>query len=263
MIPCPPPATAPDSVLGALIGIVDEAAAQEEEETDSSTVVAPTDVQVTLNNRLSGAPKRYATIMKKFLIFRGTPIPYSVDDILRGFVPDDELLKITPEEVKEFLSEKAYGIRDPGNSDLPTSCRANTLVVYKTAISFFVPRQTQPWDNITRIGNPTRCAQVNGVVKKVQKFEVRKQGADPQSRRPLEYAEFIQILELLKINAHNTTAASQMTKKVLKTLSLITLQWYTISRIDDMYYFRTDDLTNNPSIQFALCCQLRWSKNIM
>ena len=83
MIPCPPPATAPDSVLGALIGIVDEAAAQEEEETeaaaqeeeetDSSTVVAPTDVQVTLNNRLSGAPKRYATIMKNFLIFRGTP----------------------------------------------------------------------------------------------------------------------------------------------------------------------------------------------
>ena len=54
-----------------------------------------------------------------------------------------------------------------------------------------------------------------------------------------------------------------MTKKVLKTLSLISLQWHTISRIDDMCHFRTDDLSNNPSFQFALCCQLRWSKNIM
>ena len=88
--------------------------------------------------------------------------------------------------------------------------------MYNKAISFFVPRQTQPWDNITRIGIPIRCAQVNGVVKKVHKFEVRKQGADAQSRRPLEYAEFIQILELLKTNARNATAASQLTKKILK-----------------------------------------------
>lgn len=196
--------TVPDPMLAAILNIADEEAAADEE-VDSSTV-APTvdstedlpELPVTANHRLSGAPKRYATIMKNFLVHRGTTISLSVDDIMKGMLSDDELVKITPEEVKEYLCEKAYGIRDPGNNDLPTSCRANTLVVYKKAISWFVPRQTQPWDNITRVGNPTRCAQVNGVVKKVQKYEVRKQGADPQSRRPLEYAEFIQILELLK-----------------------------------------------------------------
>ena len=215
------------------------------------------------NRRIVGAPKRYIKIMAKFLVHRGTTRYYSEADIKNGLIADDELVQITPEEVTQFLSEKSYGHRDPGPTDFPTFCRANTLVVYKKAISWFHPRQSQPWDDVGRAGNPTRSTMVNAVVKKVQKYEVRKQGADSQCRRPIEYQEYIQILELLKKAVHDTTAASAVTQRVLKTLSLITLQWHTISRVDDMCHFRYSDLASNPTFQFTLSCQLRWSKNIM
>ena len=214
------------------------------------------------NRRIVGPPKRYAKIMHKFLLHRGTR-DYSEADIQEGLLSDDLLVLITPEDVKQFLCEKAYGHRDPGPNDFPTSCRANTLVVYKKALSWFLPRQSQPWDEVGRVGNPTRSSLVNSVIKKVQKYEVRKQGADSQCRRPIEYQEYIQILELLKKAAHDSTAGSAVTTKVLKTISLITLQWHTISRVDDMCHFRFSDITSNPSFHFALSCQLRWSKNIM
>ena len=215
------------------------------------------------NRRIVGAPQRYAKIMVQFLSHRRPSSSYTLADVMGGMIEDEVLVAITPEEVKRFLCQKAYGHPDPGPTDYPTSCRANTLVVYKKAISWFLPRQSHPWDEVGRAGNPTRSSLVNSVVKRVQKYEVRKQGADSQCRRPIEYEEYIQILELLKKQAHENAAYTMVTNKILKTLSLITLQWHTISRVDDMCHFRFSDLTSNPSFKFALSCQLRWSKNIM
>ena len=83
-------------------------------------------------------------IMTQFLAHRGTPGNYSLTEMAAGAIGDDVLVAITPEEVKEFLCDKAYGHRDPGPHDFPTGCRANTLVVYKKAISWFLPRQAHP-----------------------------------------------------------------------------------------------------------------------
>lgn len=215
------------------------------------------------NRRIVGPPKRYAKIMHQFLLHRGSTRHYSLADIKDGLITDDELVSITPEDIKQYLCDKAYGHRDPGVNDFPRLCRSNTLVVYKKAISWFLPRQSQPWDELGRVGNPTRSSVVNSVIKKVQKYEVRKQGADSQCRRPIEYQEFIQILELLKKAVHDTTVGPTARKRVHKIISLLTLQWHTISRIDDMCHFRFSDITSNPSFSFALSCQLRWSKNIM
>ena len=87
--------TVPDPILAAILNIADEVAAADEE-VDSSTVAHTVDsmedlpqLPVTANHRLSGAPKRYATITRKFLIHRRTTIPYSVDDIVKGMLSDD------------------------------------------------------------------------------------------------------------------------------------------------------------------------------
>ena len=210
------------------------------------------------NRQIVGPPKRYAKMMHKFLLHRGTR-DYSETDIQEGLLSNDLLVLITPEDVKQFLCEKAYGHRDPEPNDFLTSCRANTLVVYKKALSWFLPRQSQPWDKVGRVWNPTRSALVNSAIEKVQKYEVHKQGADSQCRCPIEYQEYIQKLELLKKAAHDSTAGSVVTTKVLKTISLISLQWHTISCIDDMRHFCFSDITSNPSFEFALSCQKgRW-----
>ena len=85
------------------------------------------------NRRIVGPPKRYAKIMHK-LLHRGTR-DYSETDIQEGLLSDDLLVLITPEDIKQFLRENAYGHRDPGPNDFPTLCSANTLVVYKKALS--------------------------------------------------------------------------------------------------------------------------------
>ena len=100
---------------------------------DSSDI----DEQVLLslpNRRIVGPPKRYAKIMHKFLLYRGTR-DSSETDIQEGLLSDDLLVLITPEDIKQFHCEKAYGHRDPGPNDFPTLCSANTLVVYKKALS--------------------------------------------------------------------------------------------------------------------------------
>ena len=73
--------------------------------------------------------------MCQFLAHRCTPGQYSLADVTEGAIADDVLIAITPEEVKEFLCDKAYGHRDPGPHDFPTSGRANGLVVYIKAVS--------------------------------------------------------------------------------------------------------------------------------
>ena len=81
-------------------------------------------VQLSLPNwQIVGPPKRYAKMMHKFLLHRGTR-DYSETDIQEGLLSNDLLVLITPEDVKQFLCEKAYGHRDPGPNDFPTSCRA-------------------------------------------------------------------------------------------------------------------------------------------
>ena len=100
------------------------------------------------NRRIVGPPKRYAKIMHQFLLHRGSTRHYSLADIKDGLITDDELVSITPDDIKQYLCDKAYGHRDPGVNDFPRLCRSNTLVVYKKAISWFLPRQSQPWDEL-------------------------------------------------------------------------------------------------------------------
>ena len=48
----------------------------------------------------------------------------------------------------------------------------------------------QGWDEVRQVGNPTRCAGINDLIKCDQKKELRKQGKASAAQRPLEQAEF-------------------------------------------------------------------------
>ncbi|DBA00096.1 TPA: hypothetical protein N0F65_000387, partial [Lagenidium giganteum] len=65
-------------------------------------------------------------------------------------------------------------------------------------------------------------------LKRVQKFELRRQGVESQARRQLEYQEFINILTVVRINE---------TFKVMDRYWLcciLSLQWRLIARVDDI-----------------------------
>ncbi|OWY97598.1 hypothetical protein PHMEG_00031834 [Phytophthora megakarya] len=80
----------------------------------------------------------------------------------------------------------------------------------KKVISPFMLQRTVAWDPIRGDGNPTSSETVNAVLKK--------EGVQAAARRPIEYDEFINLLELV---------CSRKDKGPLKYLmrAVLTLQW--------------------------------------
>lgn len=96
-----------------------------------------------------------------------------------------ELRALTPQHVLQWMNLKAFGVIDPPNDANPTFARSNSLAFWKKAISFFMPNRLIPWYSGRNEGNPTRSIEINNLIKRVKKKEVRKQGAASQSRRAI------------------------------------------------------------------------------
>lgn len=198
------------------------------------------------------APKGYKNALVKFMSY----IHKTNYNITHEFAPND-LVRIQPEQLCNYITFIAYGTDKPKDTDRPINARSNTLYFVKKALSYYMPRKNVSWDTINRVGNPTRSIEVNTLIKKIRKHEVRKEGAESQAVRPLEFEEFVNILTVIRTS--NLFSSGDM----YRLTSIITLQWQLIGRIDDIMKLQIRNLSFNPSHNNALCCQMTWSKNIM
>ena len=112
------------------------------------------------------------------------------------------------------------------------------------------------WDPIRKEGNPTRSSEVNDVITKVKKFEVRKEGVVSKARRPLEYDEFINLMKMLRNDERLTM------EERFEASCVLSLQWHLIARIDDLMKLKFENISGNAQNNFTLLCKMRWSKNI-
>jgi hypothetical protein len=111
---------------------------------------------------------------------------------------DDELLALTPEHLHAYMCKYAFGTATPSVEDDPTFARSSTLEVAKKAISFYMPNRLMPWNSQTNSGNPTRSTQVNDLIKRIKKKEVRKEGKRSSARRAMNIEEFGALVERLR-----------------------------------------------------------------
>ena len=95
----------------------------------------------------------------------------------------DVLGTLTPRQVERWMNISVFGMADPPNGAKPTCGRSSSLEFYKKAISFFMPNKLMAWNSLTNTGNPTRSLQVNNLIKRVRKHEVRRTGKESQARR--------------------------------------------------------------------------------
>jgi hypothetical protein len=95
-----------------------------------------------------------------------------------------ELLELTPEVIKRWLAQLAYGKEEyvVGN-DMPIHMRDSTLEQAKKAVSCFMPYNMPNWCNGQ--GNPTKHTSVANVINDVKKSEVRREGVASKAKRPL------------------------------------------------------------------------------
>ena len=96
----------------------------------------------------------------------------------------EELGGITADEIASWFNQRAYGTDTPGRNDRPIHMRSNSLLYLKKALSWFMPNRHHQWNGLTNVGNPTRSRAVNDMIKRVKKFEARRQGAPSKARRP-------------------------------------------------------------------------------
>ena len=166
----------------------------------------------------------------------------------------EQLLEIEPKQIASYLNRLAYGKENPNGDDKPVKCRSNTLAFVKKSLSHYMPRKLMPWDPISMTGNPTRSEEVNSIIKRVKKFEVRQQGVQSSATRPIEYQELMSLLKILR--------TEQDAEKGYMVCCVICLQWHLIARIDDMMKFQLNNLMFNVQHPFTMLSKLRWSKNI-
>jgi hypothetical protein len=114
---------------------------------------------------------------------------------------NEELLQVTPNHVLKWMLLCTFGSTDVGviSDTTRPMVRANTLQFWKKSISFFMPDRLQAcWSTGRGEGNPTKCLEVNDLIKKVKRLKARKQGASSQTRRPIMESEFRCIHRIFK-----------------------------------------------------------------
>jgi hypothetical protein len=162
---------------------------------------------------------------------------------------------IKPADIVRWMCQKVYGMPEPGFDDNPTLGRSSSLEYYKKALSHYMVNRLTPWNEISQVGNPTRSVEVNNLIKRVKKKEVRKQGKKSSARRPLEPAEFLRTLRML--NESHDIKRKYMVPTAAK------FQFCMVGRLDDTCRFEEVDLKPNLQFPFALLAKMCWSKNVM
>ena len=162
---------------------------------------------------------------------------------------------IRPTDVERWMCLKVYGVPNPGPDDNPTLGRSSSLAYYKKALSYYMVNRLTAWNEISQVGNPTRSVEVNNLIKRVKKKEVRKQGKKSSARRPLEPAEFVSTLSILN--------ESRDLKKKYMVPTALRFQFHMVARLDDICRFEEVDLKPNPQFPFTLYAKMCWSKNVL
>ncbi len=168
----------------------------------------------------------------------------------------EQLLAITPDDLRRWMCVRAFGVPEPGPEDRPTHAQSISLENAKKAISFFMPRK-QPWDDpTTMVGNPTKSIAVNSLLREIRKHEVRGEGVPSRAKRSLTKAEFEQVLDLL--NSFDDIYQKYMIPAACK------FQFVMIGCEDNICHFKEVDLNVNPLLpSCSLVSCICWSKNVM
>eukprot|EP00957_Ditylum_brightwellii_P097283 7409343-Ditylum_brightwellii.AAC.1 len=87
-----------------------------------------------------------------------------------------ELECLTPHGIYCWMACKVYGRDDPLPDDNSTEGCSTSLKYHKKATSYYIPNCRVQWNKISKVRNPTRSDNINGLIQVVIRKEVCKQG---------------------------------------------------------------------------------------
>ena len=185
------------------------------------------------------APKRYKTIFASFMsFFDGTT--YDANNIPR--FTQEHLLTITDADIVQYFNLRTYGKPEVEEGDKP-KLRSATVMYMKKALSHYMPRTAMTWDDINHIGNPTKSAAVNAMIRGMAVHQVRGNGVASSARRAFEWGEFVMVL----LATHELFSETIMST----ILAVLTLQWQVMK-------LATSTVLKHALYPFALNVKMCW-----
>ena len=122
--------------------------------------------------------------------------------------------------------------------------------------------QLMAWNELSNVGNPTRSAELNNLVKYIKKKEVRKQGVSSKARRALLHEEFKSTIAT--VQGHKRTSDGASTEPIWNygVQASMCLQFHLIARIDDTMRVKMENFKRSATFSYLLQIRLNWSKNV-
>ena len=146
----------------------------------------------------------------------------------------ERLAQITPADILRWMNVKCFGVQNPPLDANPIGCRSTSIMYWKKAISHFMPNRLMVWNELSNQGNPTRSTEINDLIKRVKKKEVRRQGRASQARRSMESREYNHTVTVLH-NKENIICRYGIP-------ALMAFQFSMISRVDCAAQFFVQNL---------------------
>jgi len=154
--------------------------------------------------------------------------------------------QLTAHDILEWFNHAMYGVGEPAEGhDLNPMICSNTLKYWKTALSFFMPNRLTPWNEISDAGNPTRSRNLNDLIQKVKKKEMRGQGVSSQARRSITVVEYRWVVEILKAEGDDNVNKHGIP-------SLMNYQFHMIAHIDCKTQAKKENFQRHDNFDFAL-----------
>jgi hypothetical protein len=170
----------------------------------------------------------------------------------------EQLAVLTPDIAVRWMKLRACGTPDPGPDAEPTPlCCSASLQCWKKGSSFHMPHGLMHWNAMSQEGNPTKSTEVNDLIKRARKMEVRKKGKKSTAWRAIMKTEHATV-----IGTFEHAAEDDMFRKCLIP-SLAKVQFHVIGRIDNCAQFLIENHAANPETGFTLQAKLSWSENAL
>ena len=210
----------------------------------------------------------YSKVFRRFLQ-QGLQYEIGIDAIIARQVPIDVLQRVTPQVIVDYFKACAFETSDGTDlfhqegAEVTVKLRANTLYYWKKCISHYMLMQNSGWDEVSMKGNPTKSMLVNQFIKDLVKVECHDRGVMSQARRPIEFKEFLSLLQVARKHGFSEEFGSSRRGQLkwTRVACFLALQWHLIARMDDMLHVKFSNLCSNSLFSFCLKCQIRWSKN--
>ena len=201
-------------------------------------------------------PAQYSSVLLRLINYLdGTALPKGTE------IPRERLSQLTPKDLMQWSNIQVFSTETPADNAKPIA-RSASLEFWKKALSFFMTNRLMAWNEISNVGNPTRSAELNDLVKYIKKKEVRKQGVQSKARRALTHEEFKNTLQELKSYKRTSEGASTSPIWNYGMPASMCLQFHLIARIDDTMHIKFENVRKSAFFSFLLQVRLNWSKNV-